>query len=1154
MQFNKLRLTGFKSFVDPTELVVEAGITGVVGPNGCGKSNLVEALRWVMGENSAKRMRGSEMDDVIFGGTSDRPSRNLAEVSLHLDNSARTAPAAFNHADDLEISRRIERGSGSDYRINGKSVRARDVQLLFQDHGSGAHSPALVSQGRVSTLINAKATDRRMLLEEAAGITGLHSRRHEAELRLKAAEENLTRLEDVIQAMDTQLQGLKKQARQAARYRSLSDRIRTAEATVLHLERRAAEHRLATARQGHADNEAVVRERMLAVTRATTAQEEAAGAVPPLRQGESEAAAALQRLVHARDQLDAEEKRIAAERAEAERRRDQGRGDVERERGLAADAETALARLSEERERLAGEQGGEAEAEAAARAALDEARAAVEAAEGELETLTRAVAEADAERAQLDKRLAELDRRHASLAERLERTRAERDRLDAELGESPDLDAAARAVTEAETALADARGEAEAAERRRSDGAAAEQAARVAQQAAAATLARLEAEADGLRSALGAGQAGDMFPPLIDAVSVEQGYESAFGAALGDDAEVPLDEAAPVFWRALPPLDGAAALPRGAEPLGDRVRAPGALARRLAHVGVVADGEAGERLAPELAPGQVLVDRDGAVWRWDGLVARAGAPSPAAARLQQRNRLAELARSIERARAEAEARESEREVARATAREAADAAETARGAVDAAFGALESARSEHAALDRRLAEQRSKRDGLDETVATLEAEQAGIAEEQEAGRAARAELEETGERRARIAELRAELAEARGTQGERQNALDSLVREADARRRRLAAIDEEAASWRKRADGAGERLAELERRASAEDERLAALADRPGEIAGQRAALQERIAEAERARRRAADALAEAESAQAEADRALKAAESALAESREARVRAEGEVSAAKSALEGIDQRIRERLEVEPDRVMAVAGLSPQDDLPELAAMQSRLERLLRERDTMGPVNLRAETEAAELDEQIAGMHTERDDLIAAIGRLRQGISSLNREARERLLASFETVDGHFQSLFVRLFGGGKARLELTDSEDPLAAGLEIYASPPGKRLQHLSLLSGGEQALTAIALLFAVFMTNPAPICVLDEVDAPLDDANVDRFCTLLDELAHGGVTRFLIVTHHRMTMARADRLYGVTMPERGVSQLVSVDLENAERLRRTA
>ncbi|NBB83071.1 MAG: recombinase RecF [Alphaproteobacteria bacterium] len=282
--------------------------------------------------------------------------------------------------------------------------------------------------------------------------------------------------------------------------------------------------------------------------------------------------------------------------------------------------------------------------------------------------------------------------------------------------------------------------------------------------------------------------------------------------------------------------------------------------------------------------------------------------------------------------------------------------------------------------------------------------------------------------------------------------------------------------------------------------------------------------------------------------------EAALAGAREKRVRAEAEVEAAMTAVAGVRERIEERLEVAPERVGQAAGLGPTDPLPDLAATEQKLDRLTRERETMGPVNLRAESEAEELEQQIAGMHAEREDLIAAIGRLRQGIASLNKEARERLLAAFDIVDGHFQRLFGRLFGGGKAYLKLTEAEDPLHAGLEIFASPPGKRLQHLSLLSGGEQALTAVAVLFAVFLTNPAPICVLDEVDAPLDDANVDRFCSLLEELAHGGTTRFLLVTHHRMTMARADRLYGVTMTERGVSKLVSVDLQQAVELRETA
>ncbi|MBT4219476.1 MAG: recombinase RecF [Rhodospirillaceae bacterium] len=307
-------------------------------------------------------------------------------------------------------------------------------------------------------------------------------------------------------------------------------------------------------------------------------------------------------------------------------------------------------------------------------------------------------------------------------------------------------------------------------------------------------------------------------------------------------------------------------------------------------------------------------------------------------------------------------------------------------------------------------------------------------------------------------------------------------------------------------------------------------------------------------RKQLADNLAKAENRLAEADKALREAEAGLALARETRVRAEGLVEQSEQASEGIIERVLDKLDTTPDQLFEIAGLSEDKELPELEATERRVERLIRERDTMGPVNLRAEAETKELTEQVGTLETERDDLIEAIAKLRKGISELNREGRKRLLESFHEVDKHFQELFVRLFGGGTAHLSLTDSEDPLDAGLEIMASPPGKRMQVLSLLSGGEQALTALALLFGVFLTNPAPICVLDEVDAPLDDANVDRFCSMLDEMSAAGRTRFLVITHHRLTMARMHRLFGVTMSERGVSQLVSVDLQQAEHIRATA
>lgn len=1153
MQFVKLRLTGFKSFVDATELAIIPGVTGIVGPNGCGKSNLVEALRWAMGENSAKRMRGTEMDDVIFGGTADRPSRNIAEVVLELDNSDRTAPASFNQHSHLEISRRIERGNGSGYRINGKSVRARDVQLLFQDNSSGAHSPALVSQGRVGALINAKPTERRLLLEEAAGITGLHSRRHEAELRLKAAEENLTRLDDVITAMEGQLAGLKKQARQAARYRNLSDRIRKAEAAVLHLRWIAAKTVLTAAHQEFSAVENAVRERTVAVAQASKVQVAATSELPPLRQEEAKAAAGLQRLTLAREGLAEEEKRLQSATEEAQRRLEQIVRDSDRERSLAGDADGALDRLGAEAGQIEAAREGERDTESAANAALEAQQIVVDGLEQSLAVETDRVATIEAERQSLTRQVADLGTKSGTVAAREKAVLAERDALAAEIADSNDASEAEQAVTDAEEGLASARTKAESAEVNRQQADADRSVCRQELEIVETARAKLAAEADALNALLG-GDDGELFPPLIDAVRVNKGYETAFAAALGDAVMAPLDEAAPVHWRTLPEIPPAAGWPDGVQSIASKVKAPSALSRCLAHIGLIDSADKGAALAPDLAPGQILVTRDGGLWRWDGYSAVEGAPTAAAVRLQQRNRLVELETEIATASKAVDERRLAAEAADRRLSQSVDEDREARQSVQIAYDALSVARDAASRFAKETSARQSRMAATVEMVERLREEHTTLMAELSAAEAKLAELPDAVPGRQKIAELRAELAEARSQQASQQSALDQLARDARIRGERLISIETERQSWQQRAAGATDRIAELETRATETRASLEDLKARPDTLAQRRDSLLDEIAAAEGLRTAAADRLAEGETHLAEADKILKSLEAALAESRETKVRAEAAEDAARTALTSVVERIAEKLKVRPEGAASLAEIDPEAPQPEEDVLQARLDRLLRERDNVGPVNLRAETEAAELDEQIAGMLAEREDLQSAIARLRQGIAQLNREARERLLGSFEQVNTHFQELFVRLFGGGKAHLALTDAEDPLSAGLEIFASPPGKRLQHLSLLSGGEQALTAIAVLFAVFLTNPAPICVLDEVDAPLDDANVDRFCTLVEEMARDGITRFMIITHHRMTMARVDRLFGVTMPEQGVSQLVSVDLQDAVALRKSA
>ena len=1150
MHFSRLRLTGFKSFVDPTELHIEPGLTAVVGPNGCGKSNLLEGIRWVMGENAPKSMRASGMDDVIFAGTDKRPPRNLAEVTLIIDNANRGAPAAFNSEDVLEVSRRIERESGSAYRINGRDVRAKDVQLLFADAATGAHSPALVSQGRVGALINAKPRDRRAILEEAAGVSGLHTRRKEAESRLRAAEANLVRLHDVLAQMEAHIASLKRQARQATRYRNISGDIRRAEATLLYIKWRAAAEDVTRLESALRAAEAEVAELTRQAAAVTGEQATLAAELPALRDDEAKAAATVQRLTLARDSLEAEEQRRRAAAEQLAQRLEQIATDEAREAEIREDAAAALARLDKERDRLAAEQTAQQDRTEAARETLSQTTREAAEAEAAFDGLNRQAAGARARRESLEADLAALDRR-------LERLRADDARLAEEAAKLADAtgqgDAAPmeQALAQAEERL----GEAEAAV---DQAAAAAEVARGDRDGARDALAArrgevkgLEAEQAALRTVLASGRDGSA-PPVAEALTVSPGYETALGAALGDDLEAPEGGDAPLRWVALPPLDDAPGLPDGAEPLAAQVKAPDALARRLAQVGVVADIATGQRLAGALRPGQRLVTREGALWRWDGFVADADAPTPAAVRLAQRNRLDELDAALAAAGQTVEEAAADLDRAETAASAAHEDERTARAARTQSEQALSQARRGLAEVEAERSRRASKLTAIEDARTRVSRDLDEAVKGQEAARAELADLPE-------IDALDRELATARQAAEERRAALakaratfDGLEREAEMRTDRLAQIVTERGAWALRVDSAASQLDALKARAEEARRELETLKADPDAVEAKRQALLDQLADAEQARAAAADRLAQAENGLADKDRALKAAQDALQTAREKRIRSEAAVENAADRRRELAATIGERFECAPADVLGKTGVKDSEDaLPELASVETRLERFKRERERLGAVNLRADEELKEIEEQVGQLIDERADLEAAIARLRQAINGLNKEGRERLLAAFDEVNRHFGDLFKALFGGGEAHLKLTESDDPLEAGLEIFASPPGKRLQHLSLLSGGEQALTALSLIFAVFMTNPAPICVLDEVDAPLDDANVERFCDLLDEMERRTDTRFLIITHNAVTMSRVHRLFGVTMAERGISQLVSVDLERAEQLK---
>lgn len=1157
MHITQLKLLGFKSFVEPTSLLIRPGLTGVVGPNGCGKSNLLEALRWVMGESSYKAMRGGEMDDVIFSGTQTRPARNQAEVTITIDNSSRTAPAEFNDDATVEIVRFIQRGEGSRYRVNGRDVRAKDVKLLFEDAATGARSHALVRQGQIGEIVNAKPQARRRILEDAAGIAGLHSRRHEAELRLNAAEDNLERIADLIGQMDAQLTSLKRQARHAERYKELSQKVRHFEALVLYLKWQAAGAEVAKAEEHLSKIGGEVATQTGAQATALKKRETLLEVLRPLRLDEAKLAAGLERLTNALDALGQEEAQALRRKEELSSQLNDAKSDLSRDQRLIEEGEEVRLRLNKE---IAGFE-----------ASLRDLAQNLKDSKADVALKTKDLAQSEAalmvcqdqlSRGQAGLEVVELDlarqmeraAHFLSLKQKLEHEQSTATQNEPVLDESSvtmRIQEVEAAIAEVEpqllhdqTALTDCQNSLATAQREAND--------------AALKLKSLDTEIGIIETLLSGTREGDA-PSVIEAIEIKSGYEKALWAALGDDLDVPLEggerkgnQAATAFWRQIN-LPKAAPLPKGVQPLLEFVTAPSALAASLAFVGLVSEGQAA-RLQTELKPGQKLVSKSGGLWRWDGFVSLPDAPSSLPRRLIDRNRLPELLATREvQLLLQAElatklslidARAEELELAFSTRRgklaelqktanqlylsqrEIAQQLRTRAEKQASLASAVEHATSEHASAVN--------------LIAGLKADIEGFASLDNL----KSELEHA----------RAEVMTLRQTHSEAQLSLAGFLSTEKLSKQRIEEIISERDLWATRTVEAKGHIEGLQDRIVKLNDELETLDDLPQQFMHKRQKLLDEISAAEGNRNRAGDALAKAE-AEAEAhEQQLRRSQADLMALREDKARVETRLETARSGFIAGANAIETVLNVKPEGCLTVCGIEGEHELPTLAEAEADAARYKQERDRLGAVNLLAADEIKQLEAQFETLVGERDDLAEAVAHLRRGISQLNEEGRQRLMAAFEEVNGHFKRLFQTLFSGGEAELRLIESDDPLEAGLEIIARPPGKRPQVLTLLSGGEKALTAMSLLFAVFLTNPSPICVLDEVDAPLDDTNVDRFCRMMEEMAASTDTRFLVITHHPMTMERMDRLFGVTMSEQGVSQLVSVDLSTAEAMREQA
>ncbi|MGB9153623.1 MAG: chromosome partitioning protein ParA, partial [Alphaproteobacteria bacterium] len=895
--------------------------------------------------------------------------------------------------------------------------------------------------------------------------------------------------------------------------------------------------------------EARVAELLSIVTQGNTARADIASELPALRQVEATAAAVVQKLTLAREQIDAEAKRIAVETQGQEQRLLQAKGDIAREEARSKDGEAAIVKLQEESAQLAATQATITQDLPVALEILASSTKEVEALDIALSQLMQETATAEARKQSLQKEIENLTARREQMNQRRAQFDTQRVALAAEAAARPDLALASAMVEATETELVKRQQQAQTAEQFYREAEQLQTQARDIAQQAQTNVTKLRAENDALTALLQTQD--DTNEKVIDLISVTPGLENALAVAVGEALTAALDPAAAKHWRAMEVLANAPALPQGVAPLAQYVQAPAAMSRCLSQIGLVEDAATGEIAARDLRPGQTIVSRDGWAWRWDGFTLTPQAKTTTALRLQQRNRVAALQTLIETAAAEAQQAQDTQTEAAAFLTQRQDEDRRARETLKAAFAALNDARETYARQEKETTAITSKLAALDDTLRQLNEDIEQLGARAKAVEEEQTTLPDLDAARIAVNENRTKLAEMRSQQSLRQNECDRLTREQNICVSRAQTVDADIAAWQSRLANASEQIEALSLRIVEIEKSLEELRLRPAEIEASRGQLLTELSDAEAKRKEAADILIATEQKLNGIEQQVKRDENTLTEAREDRVRAEGAIQAAAETFNTLRERMTEKLNCGPEELPEIAAFPEGETIPEASELEQALARYNRERENMGPVNLRAETEAETMQTQIDTLTKEKDDLVAAIAKLRQGISHLNKEAKERLQNAFTLVNERFQNLFKKLFTGGRAYLELIDNEDPMNAGLEIFAAPPGKKMQMLTLLSGGERTLTALALLFAVFQTNPSPICVLDEAEAALDESNISRFCELVETIARETGTRFLIITHQRLTMARMDRLFGVTMGEKGVSQLVSVDLEGAVAIR---
>jgi len=1143
MKFKSIRISGFKSFLESTEIPIDNGLTGIVGPNGCGKSNIVEAMKWVMGENSARQMRGDGMDDIIFSGTNERPARNFAEVSIKLDNTEKKAPSNFNQFDEIEISRKIEREKGSIYRVNGKQVRSRDIQLIFADNGTGARSSGIVSQGRISQIIDSSPENRRVILEEAANIKGLHSRRHEAELKLNGATDNLSRLLDIEQTYNEQLVELEKQARKASRYRSVGERLRKAESTLFIKLLNSSETDLKNFKNELEIATDRVNQAQLDVSKNTKSKLVAFDKIPELKKIEAEKATFLQ-------SLNINKIRLEEEKSSANKTLDnifnqisQIEIDIEREEEIKEDSKKSLLNLEDEEKKLKTESKAFEGKIDQAISLVKELKKKSDEADQDLSSINSKIYSINSNKENIEKRITDLK-------EKIKKSEFQIPQFNILEEEKSFKENKAKIIKgrklleEKNKLLLTKKNEYEAIKKILND-------LNKAKTEADYKVNITKAELNSLSSLLGHDTSSK--ETLENSIDSFASLEKSIGSILGETLLAPvlsnLDTPKNTpFWRKN--LKGIieTKLPDGVKPIIKNIKNNSILDLALLGVGIVDNEEIAFKLQDKLSFGQALTTVEGGLWRWDGFVQPPQVQNSYSERLQN---IAKL-RSLEKEFPNLENRQK-------SIQSNIDKNESYINVIEKNILELESQIYDLIEANNNLNLLNTKIESKIGSSKILVKEHQNIID------LSNKELNLLNKELINSSNLPLLLTEElkiRNIADQCRNSLtDAMAAEQQVRNhesyqsRNLLQIKNQKNNWEKREDEAIARLLTLQNRQKSLSEEKQKLMNLPDNFKKREDELNLEINKALQLRNKAADNLVEAETNLNELEKLEKLSEQNMSSLREEMIKIEAKLNLSKSQVKNIEERVWEKLRINTDQLYEIANLDKNDEIDiSIDALEKTVHRLINERDSIGAVNLRAEEEMKEMRDKIKTMSNERIDLEQAIDKLKTGIFELNKEGRQRLKESFEEVNKNFKNLFQKLFGGGNAELKLIGNEDPLHAGLEVLASPPGKKMQLLSLLSGGEQALTAISLIFSVFLCNPAPICILDEVDAPLDDSNVGRFCNLLEKIVEETDTYFMVVTHHRLTMAKMDRLFGVTMEQKGISRLVAVNLEQANRIKKIA